>query len=145
MREQSSRHVTMAVPAPGFTSRVMTRIQERERRAARRRALAGACLLALAGFVPIVLGGFVFVDALTDMSSHADLLTSGFVLLSPALSLAETIVMALWLGSTAVMTVGSGQLLAYAIAVLALTLLWVRVAGGSFQLSPHTVDMGGSE
>ncbi len=144
MREQMSRHVTMVTPAPGFTMRVMARIQERERQAARRRALVGAGLLALAGVAPFVLVGIGLASLWIVLSSAPDWLTSGIVAVSPALDLVGTILTALWLAGGAIVSLGSAQIVVYALVVLALTLLWVRVAGGSFQLAPHTVDMGGS-
>ncbi len=143
MRQAQFRHAIMVAPAPGFTDRVMTRIQARERARARRWGVLGAGLLFLAaGIVSVLLGG-VLLGLLAIAATNPDVVLTVFVSLTPLVDFGTTLAEALWIALTVVASnVSAVQLLAFAASVFVLTLVWVRVVSGS-SLHLLTQTVGG--
>ncbi|MBI4788013.1 MAG: hypothetical protein HY782_13325 [Chloroflexi bacterium] len=140
MRES---HVTMISPAPGFTARVMAKIAERERAQARRRVVIGAGLLAVAATALAALIGGALVVIAVVFAANSDVILGSVIALAPFVTTGTALVEALWISVTVVAhNVSAAQVLAYALAVLVLTLVWVRVVAGS---SPRllTLTVGG--
>ncbi len=133
-------HAIMASPSAGFTSRVMSRIAERERARARRRALIGAGLLvaaATAAFALIAIWVAAWISAL--------LVSPGAILISllTVASLAGELWEALSVASLAILrNVNGVTLLAYALIVLLLTVVWARMVTGPLQ-QPLPISVGG--
>ncbi len=144
-QERRFAHATMIAPAPGFTARTMARIQTFERARARRRAMIGAGLLVIAAVAALLvallwIGVFVAQVIATPSALVAVMNTSGFLA-----DLAGTVVNALWISAVAFVLADTTQLLVYALFVCGLLLLWLRVVGGPFQWSPHTISSGESK
>ncbi len=123
----------MAAPAVDFTSRVMTRLAERERQQARRRSAFGAI-----GFV----SGSLIVAALAIWTSPLGMLVqvSGWAaLLDSTLSLfgvASTMFIIVRSFAGALFeAIGSTSLVLFALLTLALTLTWTRLVAGSGPLT----------
>ncbi len=133
----------MMAPAPGFTGRVMARIAERERGAARRRAMLGIGLLVAAAAVLLALVlGLLLLIALTPIDLP-DMLASGWVALAPVLDLFSPIAEALWVSTVAFAdNVSMAPVLVYALAVATITVLWARVVTGSTRLLPQPILTG---
>ena len=145
MREAQFRHASMMAPAPGFTARVMARIEARERARARRWAMIGASLMFLAaGIVSVLLGG-VLLGLLAIVVMNPDVFLTVLVSLTPLVDFGTTVAEALWVSIGVVAAnVSAVQMLGFALGVLALTLVWVRmVSGSSLRLLTQTV--GGFE
>ena len=143
MRQAQFRHAIMVAPAPGFTDRVMTRIKARERARARRWGVLGAGLLFLAaGVISVLLGG-VLLGLLAIVATNPDVVLTVFVSLTPLVDFGTTVAEALWISLTVVASnVSAVQLLAFAMSVFVLTLVWVRVVSGS-SLHLLTQTVGG--
>ncbi len=134
MRQAQFRHATMVSPVPGFTGRVMARIEARERVRARRQAAIGAGLLFLATGVVSVLLGSVLLWFLAIAVTNPDIFLTVLVSLTPLLDFATTVADALWIAVGAVAdNISMAQMLGFALSVFALTLLWVRVVAGTPQ------------
>jgi hypothetical protein len=138
--EARLNHAKMVSPSTGFASRVMARIEERERAQARQRAVIGAGLLvaaaiALLAFVAIWIAGWISAV----LASPGAILTTALVV-SP---LASDWLDALRIAAFAILqNVNVVILLVYALGVLALTTFWAEIATGNFQLS-RQVYVGG--
>ncbi len=130
---------TMIPPPAGFVNRVMARIEERKRVQARQRAWIGAGLL-VAGA-----GGLIVLSVLTTggwiaqwlpLDSYGSLAAFLAIWMIETSALIEAIVVV-------ILAVGGQlnqlQVLAYALFVFALTVLWARVALGTPKLSPAGV------
>lgn len=122
----------MVAPAADLSSRVMTRLVERERRKARRRSTFGAI-----GFI----FGSMIVTALVVWASPLGTLVqvSGWaVLLDEALSLFSLVTTLLVItrafAAAFVQTLGSTNLVLFGFLALALTLIWTRVVNGPIPL-----------
>jgi anti-sigma factor RsiW len=138
--ETRFNHATMVSPSAGFTSRVMARIEERERARARQRALIGAGLL-----VAAAVGVFALLAVWIAAWLGALLASPGAILtaLLAVAPLAGELWEALWVASLAILqNVNGGMLLTYALIVLALTVVWARVVTGSLQRS-LPISVGG--
>ncbi len=137
---QKDQRFTMMSPSNRFTPRVMARIDERERAQARRRAVIGAGLLvaaAIALLVLIVISIAAWIDVL--LASPGAIFTT-LLAVSPLIG---ELLEAAWVVATALLRNMNGSLmLAYALSVLGLTVLWARVATGTFQ-SPLKIKVGG--
>lgn len=137
---QKDQQFTMMSPSSGFTTRVMTRLEERERARARRRAVIGAGLLVAAAVA------FVAVTTLWIAAWINVLLASPSALLATAQTILPLIggfVEALWVAAAAILrAVDSVQMLAYAVIVLALTAIWARVVTGPSKFA-LTLSVGG--
>ncbi len=145
MRQAQFRHATMVSPAPGFTIRVMARIEARERARARRQAIVGAGLLFLAtGVVSALLAGLL-LSVLGIVLMNPDVFIATLVSLTPLVDFVTTIAEALWIAvGVLAENISAAQMLTFALGVLALTLLWVRVVTGS-PLRLLTLPVGGFE
>lgn len=143
MRQAQFRHASMVSPAPGFTARVMVRIQARERARARRWGVLGAGLLFLAaGIVSVLLGG-VLLGLLAIAAANPDVFLTVVVSLTPLLDFGTTLAEALWISLAVVASnISAVQMLAFAASVFMLTLVWVRVVSGS-SLHLLTQTVGG--
>ena len=137
---QKEQRFTMVPPSAGFTARVMTRIEERERARARRRAVIGAGLLvAVASALVALFGLWVAAWVSTLLASPSAI----FTMLKAVSPMLGDVLDALWVAVLAILqNVNGVMLLAYASVVLALTVVWARVATGPFQ-RPSTVSLGG--
>ncbi len=135
---------TMATPAPGFTARVMERIERHERAQARRRSVIGAAILVGAASVPFLVLGYLFVVLGSLVIADPGAVLSGVFAVAPVFEILSSLFGGLTLGATTLARVGSVQMLAFAIAVCSLTFLWAAVVHGSSQWSPRTLSVGGS-
>ncbi|MCI0476230.1 MAG: hypothetical protein L0Y55_08285 [Anaerolineales bacterium] len=137
---QDETRFTMIAPASGFTNRVMTRLAERERARARRRALIGSALLVSAVVAMIA---FALVQIVSDVWV---LLTKPQVIVA-ALNAFQTLTFwigallnAFWIAANVILAnLDPVQTMTCALAVFALTMLWARAVTGSFQLSSNYV------
>ncbi len=125
----------MVAPAADFSSRLMTRLIEQERRKARRRSTFGAI-----GF----LFGSLIVSALAIWSSPLGVLVqvSGWsALLDNVLALfgvtTTVLVIARSFVGALLQAVGTPSLVLFAFLTLALTLVWTRLVSGSVPLKDH--------
>jgi hypothetical protein len=134
MREQQMMSPTMVSPAPGFTARVMAELAVRERARARRRALMGvgvlvAAPLALMMFVSLSLGSLAAL-----LVANPDVFVTVLLAFAQTADVISTFVGAGW---TVIMVLGGEatfvQVVAFALAVVGMTFLWVRVVSGSYQ------------
>jgi hypothetical protein len=119
------------VPPPtGFAAKVSQRLTQRE---ARRAVLGGMILLmgtisltVLA--LPAIIGTFMTLEQLLSCSP---LLSYGLQLILKLISIGRPLVKAGWLAITALLSPSGQPILAsYALAVFALTALWVRLVSG---------------
>ncbi len=143
MRHDEWKSATMIAPAPGFTTRVMARIAERERATARRRAMFGVGLLvaAAAGLLALVVGLLLLIAS--SAVDVPDMVASAWVALAPVFDVFSPVAEALWVSSVAFAeNVSMAPMLAYALMVVAITILWARLVTGSTQLLPHSILMG---
>lgn len=137
---QSERPFTMVAPAPGFTARVMARLEARERAQAQRRAVVGAGLFVVAASALLAFVGMVIASWISMLVERPGTIVSLVVTLSPAADRLLALLKALWVAAIALARSGDSVImLMYALAVLALTLLWGRVALGSFQLTSDKI------
>jgi len=133
-------HAKMMSPSSGFTPRVMARIEERERAQARRRAVIGAGLLVAAASALFVLLGLWVAAWISILLASPSAIFTMLTAVSPMLG---DLLNALWVAALAILqNVNGAMLLAYASVVLALTVVWARVATGPFQ-RPSTISLGG--
>ena len=133
-------HAKMVSPATGFTRRVLARIEERERAQARRRAVIGAGLLVAAASALFVLLGLWVAAWISILLASPSAIFTMLTAVSPMLG---DLLNALWVAALAILqNVNGAMLLAYASVVLALTVVWARVATGPFQ-RPSTISLGG--
>ena len=134
---------TMVAPSAGFTSRVMTRISEKERAKAKRRALIGSAVL-------IAFALSVLALILWWLASWVAVLVSMPQLIVSLINAFATV--AFWAGialnglsvavSVVAENIGLPQMLSLAAVVCALTVLWLRIVSGS-TLTFQTI-IGGS-
>ena len=137
---QKEQRFTMMSPSAGFASRVMARIEERERARARRRALIGAGLLVAAALALFALAGLWIATWISALVASPSAILTALAAVSPVLG---DLVSALWVAALAILeNVNGVMLVAYASFVLALTIVWARVVTGPFQPS-STVSLGG--
>jgi len=123
---------TMLSPAPGFTARVMTRIETYERARARQRALLGALLLVLAALVVVALGALSLAWWVFALAAQADGVTSIVIALAAALDNARIVLDVFWnAGMTVARNVHDAVWIAYALLAVTLTMVWARVAIGA--------------
>jgi hypothetical protein len=138
--ETRFNHATLASPSAGFASRVMARIEERERAETRQRALIGAGLLVAASigvFALIVIWIVAWVNPL--LASPGAMM----VTLLAVAALAGELWDALSVAALAILQNVNGMMLvAYALFVLILTVIWARVVTGFFQ-RPLSISKGG--
>lgn len=141
---RNDKPFTMIAPSAGFTSRVMTRIAEHERAQARRRALIGSVLLVIVAIAILVLVAwslFVWVSAFITTPSAVISVFNAFSTLTFWI---RTFIEMLWTVATIIIeNVGVAQMLVLAIGVFALSIVWVRVVVGPFQLSSQLNYVGG--
>jgi hypothetical protein len=137
--EARLNHAKMISPSTGFASRVMARIEERERAQARRHALTGAGLLVAVAFALLTFVAISFAAWISALLSNPGAMVTMFQALSPAIDLLD----ALRVAGFAILQNANGMLLlVYALIVLALTTLWAEIATGTFRLS-RQVSVGG--
>lgn len=137
--EARFNHATMVSPSTGFASRVMARIEERERAQARRRALIGIGLL-----VAVAIGAFALIAIwiaawISALLSDPGAMVTMFQAVSPAIDLLDALRVA---GFAILQNVNGLVMLVYALIVLALTTLWAEIATGTIRL-PLQVSVGG--
>lgn len=143
MRHDEWRAATMIAPRDGFTGRVMARIAERERTAARRRAMLGVGLLVAAAVGLLAFVGGVLLLMASTAVDVPDMLVSVWVALAPVLDVFSPVGQALWVSSVALAdNVSLAPMLVYALMVAAIVVLWARVVTGSTQLLPHSILTG---
>jgi hypothetical protein len=137
-------HPTMAAPAPGFTGRVMARIEQHERVQARRRSILGAAVLLAAASVPFLALGYLLVSLGSQLLADPGVILGGILVFAPVLEIVSSVLQALAVSATTLARVGSVQMFLFAVAVCSLTFLWAAIVHGSFQWSPRTLFVGGS-
>lgn len=124
-------HKTMLSPTPGFTVRVMTRIEAYERARARRRALLGIGLLVVAALIVsafIIFSLALWVSALAEQPSLVSTAVTTFVSL---FGHARVVLDAFWVaGLTIARNVNEVVWIGYALLAVGLTMVWTRVAVG---------------
>ena len=141
---QDNSHFAMVSPAPGFTARVMTRLAERERARARRRALIGSALLVSAAVALLVFAAIQVVSALWILITNPQVVFSTLDAFHVPVFWAGKVLEAFGVAANAIAeNLDPMQVMLCALAVFALTMLWVRVVTGSFQLSLSTTHVGG--
>ncbi|MDE3089220.1 MAG: hypothetical protein KGJ80_07530 [Chloroflexota bacterium] len=137
---QKEQRFTMMAPSAGFTARVMTRIEERERAQARWRAVVGAGLLVAVASTLFALFGLWVAAWISTLLASPSAIFTMLTAVSPMLG---DLLDALWVAALAILQNVNGVMLAgYASIVLALTIVWARVVTGPFQPS-STVSVGG--
>ncbi len=123
----------MVSPSMGFTSRVMAKIDARERAWARRRMAIGIGLIAAVASILFALVAIWLVGWLTALAASPEAILTAVLAVSP---LAGDWLDAVQVAGIAVLQNTSGPiLLMYALAVLCLTTLWAEIATGTFQPS----------
>ncbi len=134
---------TMAVPPPGFTARVMARIEQHERAKERRRTIVGAAVLLGAASLPFM--SIAYLVALVGSQLWADpgSFLSALLALSPVVDVLVGLVDALTIGASTLFRVGSIQMFFFAVLVCALTFIWAYVVRGTLQFAPRTLSVGG--
>ncbi len=138
--EARLNHAKMVSPSPGFASRVMARIEERERAQAQRRALIGVGLLVAAAVALLALVAIWIVGWISAVLASPGAILTTALAVSP---LAGDWLDALRIAAFAILqNVNVVILLVYALGVLALTTFWAEIATGNFQLS-RQVYVGG--
>lgn len=124
--EGSEVRPRMISPAPGFTARVMARIEERQRAEAQRRAWIGVGLLVIAAAIPLAALVAWLLQLLSGLYIIPDVAVQLLVTLLPyALALGEF--------GLALLSLQGIQLLGYALFVLGLTFVWAHIVAGSSQ------------
>jgi hypothetical protein len=137
---QGEQPFTMMSPSSGFTTRVMARIEERERALARRRAVVGAGVLVAAAAALFALVGLWIATWISALLVSPGAVFSALVTVSPML---DDLLVAFWVAALAIwQNVNGVMLLVYAAVVLALTLVWAHVVTGPFQ-HPSALSLGG--
>lgn len=134
----------MASPAPGFTARVMARIEQQERAQVRRRSIVGAALLLGAASLPFVVLLYFFASLGSALVADPGALFNGLLVFGPTLQIVVGLIEALAVSAAVVVQVGSLQMFLFAVAVCLLTFLWAAIVHGSLQWSPRTLSVGGS-
>lgn len=130
----------MVSPSMGFTSRVMARIDARERAWARRRMAIGLGLIAVVAVVGFASVAIWIVGWLSALAASPEAIVTVILAVSP---LAGDWLDAVRIAGIAVLqNTGGLILLGYAFAVLCLTTLWAEIATGTFQPSLQ-VNWGG--
>jgi hypothetical protein len=134
---------TMVSPAPGFTARVMTRIVEHERARARRRALIGSALLVSAAGAVLGFAAIQLVSALWILITNPQVVFATLDAFQVPTFWAGKVLEAFWIAANAIAeNLDPIQMMLGAVAIFALTMLWVRVVTGSFQLSQIVTSQG---
>jgi len=136
---RSETRFTMISPSAGFTARVMTRIEARERAQARRRAVIGAGLLVAAAVALFTLIAIWFASLVGSLLSNPAAIAATVQAVLPVVDLLD----AFRVAAFAILRNVNGMiLLAYALGVLVLTTLWAEIATGTFRF-PLTILAGG--
>ncbi len=136
---------TMVTPSVGFATRTMTRIAEHERAQARRRAWIGSALLVVVASAMLLFVGVRLFSLLTALSASPETVEAVTSALATVMFWVKAFAEALWIAAgTILLNIGDIPMLAYALFVLALTMIWLRVATGSFQFSTSQTIVGGS-
>jgi len=142
MHAERESNVMMASPAPGFTSRVMVRIEQSERVRARRRAMIGAATLVIAvaiSLVPVISWVVSVISMIANPEAIAPMVLA-FVMLFGGW---EKLLEGLWVAASVIaQNVGEVPLLVYACIVLGMTAVWLQIVSGSFQRL-LTIRIGG--
>jgi hypothetical protein len=143
MSEQQMIQATMVSPAPGFTGRVMARVQAYERARARRRALIGAGVLAASAAGLVATAMFLVVSQIIALVTNPDAIPAATDAVGQTLNAVDALADAAGITTRVVAgDIGAIQILAFAVFVLMLTLVWVRVLNLSYQ-RPFTRAVGG--
>jgi len=134
---QNQTRFTMVSPARGFTARVMTRVAEYERARARRRALIGSTLLVGAAGAMLVFAAIQLASVLWILITNPQVVITTLGAFEIPAFWVSKVLEALWIAANAIVeNLSPMQMMLGAATVFALTVLWVRVVTGSFQLSP---------
>jgi uncharacterized membrane protein len=135
---------TMMSPAPGFTSRVMMRLAERERAQARRRAMLGSALLVIVAVVILALVAWWFIAMLSTFVSAPSVIVAVLNALATLMLWVSKFFEMMWTAASVVaQSIDPVSILGLAVAVFAVTLVWVRLVIGPFQPSSNTLLVGG--
>ncbi|MBI5304625.1 MAG: hypothetical protein HY868_21000 [Chloroflexi bacterium] len=122
---------TMLSPTPGFTARVMTRIEAYERARARRRAVIGVIVLVVAALVVFALIAVSVAAWVFALADQAGTVASGITALVAVFENARGVLDAFRIaGTTITRNVNEMVWVAYALIALTMTMVWTRVAIG---------------
>lgn len=142
MHVEREPNVMMASPAPGFTSRVMARLEQSERARAQRRTMIGVATLVIAvaiSLVPVISWVVSVVSMIANPEAIAPLTLAFVTLFDGSVKLLE----GLWVAASVIaQNVGEVPLLVYACTVLATTAVWLQIVSGPFQRL-LTIRIGG--
>lgn len=131
---------SMLTPAPGFSTRVMSRIETYERARARRRALIGAIVLVVAAMIVIALVAFSLATWLFALADDPGIVAKIVTVLVGVFQRARIVFDAFWVaGVTIERQVDQVVWVGYAVLVLALTMVWTRVVVGLPRFASITV------
>ncbi len=131
---------SMLTPAPGFTTRVLSRIETYEHARARRRALIGAIVLVVAAMLLIAFVAFSLATWLFAFADQPSIVTTLVTMLVGMFDRARIVFDAFWVaGVTIGRQVDQAVWVAYAVLALALTMLWTRVVVGLPRFASITV------
>ncbi|MCX7838605.1 MAG: hypothetical protein N2559_04000 [Anaerolineae bacterium] len=137
---QDQQQFVMVTPAPGFTTRGMTRILENEERRARRRALLGALVLGGGGGVFVGFGAWQLGVLGWQVLTRPQVLVAlvdGSCLVATWLAV---FLNAVWITIHALATIlDPTRLLLMTLIVCGLVVLWARVMANVFHLSSNYV------
>lgn len=137
---QKDQPFTMMSPSSGFTTRVMTRLEERERAQARQRALIGVGVLVAVVSALFALVGLWIASWIGALLASPGAILAAAQTISPLVS---DLANALWVAAAAILrAVDSVQMLAYAVIVLTLTAIWARVVTSPSKFA-LTLSVGG--
>jgi hypothetical protein len=124
-------HKTMIAPAPGFTARVMARIEEREQVRVRQRAMLGALVLIVAAIIVLATMIAVLVALIATFATSPSTFTSLVSVFAFIAERINVVLDALWTAMLVVtQNVDASIWVGYACVAFAVTLLWTRVAMG---------------
>ncbi len=125
---------TMVSPPSGFANRVMERVETYKRARARRHAFITIGMFVFALFGSLTLLGFELVSQVETIPTLPSQALQLVIIVASLVEQAFTLFGALWLSVTIIASsINSLLLVAYASAVVSLTILWFRVAFGPFQ------------
>lgn len=137
---QDETRFPMVAPAPGFTTRVMARIVERERARTHRRAMIGSALLVGTAVAVLALAAWQLVTAAWALIKNPQMLIALWHAFGTLTFWFGALIHALWIAVKVVAAMLDPlQMLIGALTIFALTLLWTRVVAGSFQWSSNYV------
>ena len=141
---RNEKTFTLMSPAPGFTSRVMARVAERERVQARRRAMIGSALLVVVAVIIVVLIVWWLISWVAVLVVTPQVIVSVLDVCGTLVFWLGVALNAIWVVVRAVAeNISVVSMAVLAATVCALTVLWLRVVVGP-SFASQTIFVGGS-